>query len=151
MARHIRNKNMLKQRAQTTKAHKSSPCTYASSPWTIANSGHKPVRPVPITGQAGSTKTGKIGFQNRSGRFHTADYTPKSQKCKRNAKNLLRVTASFPFPWIEGPTAEPPSFCLYVAPVTPLPSSHNIRQWLRGVGMNTVSVLSCGISNQKIS
>jgi hypothetical protein len=25
-------KTMLKQRAQTTKAHKSSPCTYASSP-----------------------------------------------------------------------------------------------------------------------
>jgi hypothetical protein len=79
-------KTMLKQRAQTTKAHKSSPCTYASSPWTSANSGHKPVRPVPTTGQAGSTKTGQTGFQNRLGRFHTADHTPKNQKCKRNAQ-----------------------------------------------------------------
>jgi hypothetical protein len=37
---------MIKQRAQTTKAHKSSPYTYASSPWTSANTGHKPVRPI---------------------------------------------------------------------------------------------------------
>jgi hypothetical protein len=48
-----------------------------------------PPEQVPLlaqTGQAGSTKTGQTGFQNRSGRFHTADHTPKSQKCKRNAQ-----------------------------------------------------------------
>jgi hypothetical protein len=32
-----------------------------------------------------------------------------------------------------------------------MPSFHNIQQFLRGVGMNTVSVLSCSIINQKIS
>jgi hypothetical protein len=79
-------KTMLKQRAPTTKAHKSSPCTEASSPWSSANSGHKPVRPVPITGQAGSTKTGQTGFHNRSGRFHTADHTPKAKNAKEMHK-----------------------------------------------------------------
>jgi hypothetical protein len=65
---------------------------------------------------------------------------------------FLRVTALFPFPRIEGPTTQPTSFFgLYVAPFTLLPSFHSIEQCLRGVGMNTVSVLSCGISNQKIS
>jgi hypothetical protein len=47
---------MLKQRAQTTKAHKISPCTYACSPWTSANPGHKPVRLVSKTGQTGFTQ-----------------------------------------------------------------------------------------------
>jgi hypothetical protein len=82
---------MLKQREQTTKAHKSSPCTYASSPWTSANPGHKPVRLVPKTGQTGSTKTGLTGFQNQSGRFHTADHPqkPKMQnKCTSSPLTL---------------------------------------------------------------
>jgi hypothetical protein len=71
---------MLKQRAQTTKAHKSSPYTYASSPWSSANSGHKPVRPVPITGQAGSTKTGQADF--------TQQTTPPKAK---NAKEMHKL------------------------------------------------------------
>jgi ribosomal protein S27E len=71
---------MFKQRAQTTKAYKSSPCTYANSPWTSANPGHKSVRLVPKTGQTGSTKTGQTGSPNRLGRFHTADHTAKMQK-----------------------------------------------------------------------
>jgi hypothetical protein len=66
--------------------HTRAPCTYANSPLTSANLGHKPVRPVPITGQTSSTKTGQTGSQIRSGRFRTADHTPKSQKCKRNAQ-----------------------------------------------------------------
>jgi hypothetical protein len=32
------------------------------------------------------TKTGQAGCQNWSDRFGTADHTPKSQKCKRNAQ-----------------------------------------------------------------
>jgi hypothetical protein len=65
---------------------------------------------------------------------------------------FLRVTASFLFPLIKGPTTQPASFFfLYVAPFTPLPSSHSIQQWLPRAGMNTVLVLSCGINNQKIS
>jgi hypothetical protein len=75
---------------------------------------------------------------------------PTKRQCPSTRVCFLRVTALFPFPRIEGPTTQPPSFYLYVAPFTPLPSSHSIRQWLRGVGMNTVLVLSCGISNQKI-
>jgi hypothetical protein len=74
------DKTMLKQRAQTTKAYKSFPCTYAYSPWTSANSRHRPVRPVPKTSQTGSTKTGQAGYQNQSDRFGTADHTPQKQK-----------------------------------------------------------------------
>jgi hypothetical protein len=74
---------MLKQRAQTTKAYKRSPCTYASSPRTSAKPGHKLVRPVPKTGQTGSTKTGQTGSQNRSGRFHTVDHTPQKPKMQK--------------------------------------------------------------------
>jgi hypothetical protein len=61
------------------------PCTYAYSPFTSANSGHKLVRPVPKTGQTGSTKTDQAGYQNLSDRFGTADHNhqkPKmQQKC----------------------------------------------------------------------
>jgi hypothetical protein len=31
-------------------------------------------------------QTGQAGSRNRSDRFHPADHTPKSQKCKRNAQ-----------------------------------------------------------------
>jgi hypothetical protein len=51
---------------------------------------------------------------------------------------FLWVTASFPFPLIKGPTTQPTSSFLYVAPFTPLPSSHSIQQWLPRAGMNTV-------------
>jgi hypothetical protein len=74
---------------------------------------------------------------------------PIKRQCPSTRVCFLRVTASSPFPWIEGPTTQPATF--YIPPFTPLPSSHNTQQWLRGVGMDTVSVLSCGISNQTIS
>jgi hypothetical protein len=45
------------------------PCTYAYSPWTSANSGHKPVRSVPKTGQT----------------YLVQQTTPPKPKCKRNA------------------------------------------------------------------
>jgi hypothetical protein len=38
----------------------------------------KPVKPV--------TKIGQASYQNQSDRRGTADHTPKSQKCKRNAQ-----------------------------------------------------------------
>jgi hypothetical protein len=74
-ARHIRDKTMLKQRAMTTKAYKSSPCTYACSPGTSANPGHKPVRLVP--------KTGQVGCQNQSDHFGTTDHTPQKPKMQK--------------------------------------------------------------------
>jgi hypothetical protein len=49
-------------------------------PWTSANSGHKPIRPVPITGQAGSTKTGQADF--------TQQTTPPKVK---NAKEMHKL------------------------------------------------------------
>jgi hypothetical protein len=71
---------MLKQIAQTTKAYKSFPYTYANSPRTSANSGHKPVRPVPKTGQTGSTKTGQADFVQQT--------TPPKAK---NAKEMHKL------------------------------------------------------------
>jgi hypothetical protein len=53
---------MLKQRAQTTKAHKSSPCTYACSPLNKC-------QPWAQTGQTGSHKRSDRFHQNRSDRF----------------------------------------------------------------------------------
>jgi hypothetical protein len=47
------------------------------------------------TGQAGSTKTGQTCSQNRSGRFHTANHTPKSRKCQRNAHAPLDSWSRF--------------------------------------------------------
>jgi hypothetical protein len=77
---------------------------------------------------------------------------PTMRQCPSTRVCFLWVIASFPFLRIEGPTTQLASFsCIYVAPFTPLPSSHSIRQWLCGVGMNTISVLSCGINDQKFS
>jgi hypothetical protein len=96
----------------------------------------------------------------RDGVFHPSHWcvslpwidSPTVRQCPSTRVCFLRVTASFPFPRIEGPTTQLVSFfCLYVAPFTQLSSSHNIQQWLPGVGMNTVSVLSCSINNLQIS
>jgi hypothetical protein len=87
MARHIWDKTKPEKWAQTTKAYKSSPWTYAYPPWARANTWHKPVRTVPKTGQGGSTKTGQAGYQNRSGRFGTAVSRPRPPKAK-NAKEM---------------------------------------------------------------
>jgi hypothetical protein len=84
-ARHIRDKTMLKQRAQTTKTNKSSPCTYANSPLNKC-------QPWAQTGQAGSHNQSDRFHQNRSGRFRTADHTPQKpkmqMKCTRSPLTL---------------------------------------------------------------
>jgi hypothetical protein len=41
---------------------------------------------LPLDKCQNRAQTGQAGFQNRSDWFHTADHTPKSQKCKRNAQ-----------------------------------------------------------------
>jgi hypothetical protein len=87
---------MLKQRAQTTKEYKNSPYTYACSPWTSANSRHKPVRPVPKTGHTGSTKTGLAGYQNLSDRFGTVDHTPQKPQMQKKCTSsplTLRISS----------------------------------------------------------
>jgi hypothetical protein len=77
---------MLKQRAQTSKENKSPPAHMHTPPEQSANTWHKRVRPVPKTGQTGSTKpvkpVTKIGQTDL-----VQQTTPsKSQKCKRNAQ-----------------------------------------------------------------
>jgi hypothetical protein len=73
------------------------------------------------------------------------------RQCPSTRVCFLWVIASFSFPQIKRATTQPVLFCLCVPPFTLLSSSHNIQQWLPGVGMNTISIMSCGISNLQIS
>jgi hypothetical protein len=74
---------------------------------------------------------------------------PTTRQCPSTRVCFLRVTASFPFPQIKRPTTQSAFFfCIYVPPFTPLPSPHNIEQWLPAVGMNRFQswVVSSAIS-----
>jgi hypothetical protein len=73
---------MLKQKAQTTKAYKSSPAHMHTPPEQVPTMGTnrsgwfpKLVRSV--------TKTGQADCQNRSNRFGTADHTPQKPKMQK--------------------------------------------------------------------
>jgi hypothetical protein len=62
---------MLKQRAQSTKATKSSPCAYAA-PLNKCQPWHKRVMPILKTGQTGSTKF--IFLFERVTQWHTKSH-----------------------------------------------------------------------------
>jgi hypothetical protein len=75
--------NYAQAKSTNHKSIQELPCTYANSPLNKCQPWAQTGQVGSKTGQTGSTKTGQVGYQNRSDRLGIADHTPQKPKMQK--------------------------------------------------------------------